>query len=273
MFSFESFLPVDLPVSIVERFFVARGSLPEGVVLEDKTLPSIMQSVIIDFGGSPQQAVLPNGKQFLCAGDLIMGQFTRRYSSELSGNLYSIGIQMSPTGLYRLFRKPMTGFSNSICYLSDHATWHSALRGDLEHAITLEQRLSVLERYMKENLLMECSGSLQAVEQAARLMRDEHVSSSPGDIARMVGMSERNLQRYFLFYIGVTPKSFMRIARFNSVTRLIEQQETFKWQDILLATGYYDAAHFSREFKSITGRTPSDYYRGKAEYERFFYGI
>jgi transcriptional regulator GlxA family with amidase domain len=120
---------------------------------------------------------------------------------------------------------------------------------------------------------MEYSGTLESVEQAARLMRDEHLSLSPGDIARMVGMSERNMQRYFLFYIGVSPKSFMRIARFNTVTKLLEQQNSVKWQDILMVSGYYDSAHFSREFKSITGRTPSEYYRSKAEYERFFYGI
>ena len=64
MLSFDAAVPALLPSSIVERFFIARGELPKGVILEDKTIPSIMQSVIIDFGGTTQTAKLPNGNLF-----------------------------------------------------------------------------------------------------------------------------------------------------------------------------------------------------------------
>ena len=272
MLSFETVMPANVPAFVVERFFIANGNVPEGVVLQDKPLPSIMQSIIIDFGGTPQKAILPNGVSFNCEGDLIMGQFTKRFSSTISGRVDSIGIQFSPTGLYRLFRKPMNGFANTICYLKEFAGWHSSMRNELERAGSPEERMAILEKYLMQNLFLEKSGSLETVEQAARLMRDSNAALSLTQLCKETGMSERSMQRYFMNYIGVSPKSFMRIARFNAVTKLIEQDKPVSWQDILAETGYFDPAHFTHDFKSITGKTPSEYYKGKTFYEKFFYG-
>lgn len=272
MYSFESVLPVNVSRSVVERFFVGQGQLAEGVVLKDKPLPSIMQSLIIDFGGTPQKAVLPDGTSFNCEGDLIMGQFTKRYTSTISGQLNAIGIQLSPTGLYRLFRLPMTNFANSIRYLKDYAYWHPAMRIDLEKAGIIEERIRIMENYLAQHLLNERSASLEAIEEAAKIIRETHGSKTLNEIGKTIGMSERTLQRYFSFYVGVSPKAFMRIARFNTVTKMIEENEEINWQEILLATGYFDAAHFTHDFKSITGKTPSEYYKGKSHYEKFFYG-
>ncbi|ULQ55489.1 helix-turn-helix domain-containing protein [Flavihumibacter rivuli] len=272
MHSFEAVLPRKIPTTVLERFFIAKGNLPPGMVLEDKPMPSIMQSLIIDFGGTPQTAILPNGKLFNCEGDLIMGQFSKRYSSTISGTINAIGIQMAPTGIYRLFRQPMTQFANSISYLKDYAVWHASLRRDLEKVDTNEDRISILEHYLQENLWMEATDSLTAIEEAARLIRNEHATITLPRICKSIGMSDRSLQRYFTAYIGVNPKAFMRIARINAVTKLIEQDKPMSWQDILNETGYFDPAHFTKDFKSITGKTPSDYYKGKTDYEKFFYG-
>lgn len=272
MLSLETVLPERIPVSVVERFFVTRGYIPPDQPLKNSILPSIMQSLIINFGSDPQYAYFPNGEILVCQGDQIMGQFTARIEDSLQGKLEYIGIQFSPTGLYRLLQVPMDQFSNRIRALKDHIDWHDALRNDLESAEETSDHIAVLEKHVGEHLLVEESELLKAIEQAADLIRQSNGSMPLAETCRKVGLSVRTLQRYFPEFVGVSPKAFARIARFNAVTRLIEQEKPLNWQEIWAETGYFDAAHFVNDFKAITGMTPSSYYKGKTYYERFFYG-
>lgn len=272
MLSLETVLPKHIPLSIVERFFVTTGNIPREQPLKNSILPSIMQSVIIDFGSDIQYAHFPDGQTMECQGDQIMGQFTQRISNSLQGKLDYIGIQFSPTGLYRLLQTPMDAFSNRIRFLKDHIDWHPALRTDLEGIPGITERIAILEHHLSKHLLQDVSDLLQSIGQAAELIRASHGSMPLAETGRKAGLSVRTLQRYFPEFVGVSPKAFARIARFNAVTKLIEQEKPIHWQDIWAETGYFDAAHFVNDFKAITGITPSSYYKGKTYYERFFYG-
>ena len=68
----------------------------------------------------------------------------------------------------------------------------------------------------------------------------------------------RQMERWYKKYVGLTPKQLSKILKFNYALTLIENKkydETLL--DIALKAGYYDHAHFSKEFKKIAGCTPS----------------
>jgi methylphosphotriester-DNA--protein-cysteine methyltransferase len=67
------------------------------------------------------------------------------------------------------------------------------------------------------------------------------------------------LERQFLKIIGLTPKSYSRIARFQNVMQALKYAAFHPWPSLALDCGYYDQAHFIKEFKAFTGATPSEF--------------
>jgi transcriptional regulator GlxA family with amidase domain len=163
----------------------------------------------------------------------------------------------------------MQQFADTILPLSHYITWHLELREALQSASTTTDRIAVIEHFICQNL-KPVPIYLEVIAKAAELLRTCNERASITELCKELGMSERTFQRYFKQYIGVSPKAFAQVARFNSVTKLIEQTANPSWLEILDATGYFDAAHFANDFKRITGKTPSDYYKGKTHYEKFF---
>ena len=71
-----------------------------------------------------------------------------------------------------------------------------------------------------------------------------------------VGMSERQLRRLFEHYVGDTPKAFGRVIRFQYFLTLAQSLKNGEDKSLYLDAGYYDQAHFNKEFKHLFGLTP-----------------
>jgi methylphosphotriester-DNA--protein-cysteine methyltransferase len=269
MLSLSSANPSPQLATTIERFFITTGQIPDGQRFENTNLPSIMQSIVINFTGTRPKIISPVGEREV-SNDLILGQHTKRFTSVLEGKLDFIGVHFGPTGLHRLLQKPMRNFADSIHPLEENISWYQPMRSALNKSSTPEERITILEQFIAENL-SPATEVIKTIDTAATLIRNSNGAQSLEEIGRKIGMSERTMQRYFVQFIGVSPKVFARIARFNAVTKMIEQ-ETASWNDILAEAGYFDFAHFAHDFKSITGQTPSAYYKGKTYYEKFFYG-
>ncbi len=270
MLTITPFEPSPELAPVIERFFYTTGTVPEGQTWEHVALPSIMQSFILSFT-STRPKIITGQSSMDISGDLIIGQHTKRFRSVMTGQLQFLGVHFTPVGLYRLMQKPMTAFADSIHRMADHLPWYAELQEQLQTTSAVTDRIAVLEGLIKKNLLPETS-HLRSISAAAALICNSNGGKALAQVAREVGMSERTMQRYFSGYVGVSPKTFARIARFNGVTKLMETEPSLNWQNILLEAGFFDAAHFAHDFKGIAGQTPSEYYKGKTEYEAFFYG-
>jgi len=77
-----------------------------------------------------------------------------------------------------------------------------------------------------------------------------------GRLATDLGLSLRQLERRFLSAVGLSPKLFCRMRRFQSVFQAIEQ-DSAKWADAAVRCGYYDQAHLIRDFHEFSGEAPS----------------
>ena len=76
-----------------------------------------------------------------------------------------------------------------------------------------------------------------------------------GRLAAETGFSVRYIQKLFLNYVGISPNSFYSVQRFNKSLELVRSAE-MSLTNIAYECGYYDQAHFIREFRSYTGLTP-----------------
>ena len=89
------------------------------------------------------------------------------------------------------------------------------------------------------------------------------------DMGAVSGIGERQLERLFKKYIGLTPKYYARIIRFNYIFQLIKSKEN-SWAEIVYQSGYYDQSHFIHNFKAFTGEDPSSYFFEQKNMANFF---
>jgi AraC-like DNA-binding protein len=61
--------------------------------------------------------------------------------------------------------------------------------------------------------------------------------------------------------VGLTPKVFSRVLRFQRVLALIRRDRQIDWADVAVASGYYDQAHFIHDFRAFSGMSPTAYLR------------
>lgn len=79
------------------------------------------------------------------------------------------------------------------------------------------------------------------------------------DLARVANVSTRQLERLFHQRVGISPKLFVRIVRFQEVLRATRDGCDSGWATVALEHGFYDQAHFINDFKSFVGCTPGEW--------------
>lgn len=72
-----------------------------------------------------------------------------------------------------------------------------------------------------------------------------------------IGLSQRQLRRYFEYYVGDTAKTFSQVVRFQNILNAKPSTQSLRQNKIFFDLGYYDQAHFIKEFKNFYGVTPS----------------
>jgi AraC-like DNA-binding protein len=80
-------------------------------------------------------------------------------------------------------------------------------------------------------------------------------------VAVDLGVSERHLRRVFRETVGMSPKAFTRLARFQRALGAARKDARLSWASIAAAAGYYDQAHLIAEFRAIAGVTPRELLR------------
>lgn len=81
------------------------------------------------------------------------------------------------------------------------------------------------------------------------------------DICKKFDIEERQLQRLFNKYIGISAKWIINRYRIHEALEQIETTDEIRWSDLAVKLGYYDQAHFIRDFKSLIGTAPDSYFK------------
>lgn len=88
-------------------------------------------------------------------------------------------------------------------------------------------------------------------------------------LSAKIGYSQKHLIQLFREQVGLTPKAFLKIMRFQKAIHDIEQAQHINWATIAAESGYYDQAHFISDFKLFSGFTPGNYLHQQSEFTNY----
>ena len=225
-----------------------------------RELPSADVVLILSFG--PELRLLDardtTGRQ-AAHTSFVAGLTEASVVTEMDGTSHGMQVNLTPLGAYTLLGVPMHAVANRVVALEDVLERAAdELLGRLYDAPSWAERFDVLDSALAARLAGAAPPSPSVVWAWKRLVAtDGRISVAA--LAHQLGCSRNHLVTRFREQVGLTPKASARILRFQRVLRLIESRSRPSWSEIALDCGYYDQAHFNRDFRQFAGSTPSQY--------------
>ncbi len=165
------------------------------------------------------------------------------------------GIVIQPGGFTGLFRERADVFFERSVGLEN--VWNcAALTERLCEAVTPARKLGALDGFFAA-LLRQSAERSELVDQALHLFRENGLSIA--ECAKSVGVSERRLSQVFREHVGIAPKMWCRVRRFQTAARALHEGADVPWVELALACGYYDQSHFANDFRAFSGVDPTTY--------------
>ena len=135
----------------------------------------------------------------------------------------------------------------------------SALLEQLRDAESAGKRLRILEAAITDRTQRDGRTIHPAVDYALQVFNKAPHIRTVADVSREIGWSRRWFSHAFSEAVGITPKRYCRLMRFQRVVRQMASDEPVDWVDVALAGGFCDQAHLVHEFRAFSGLSPERY--------------
>ena len=177
-----------------------------------------------------------------------------------------IGVHFKPGGCYPFVDFPMAELNNLTVALD--TIWGSdanSIREAILHETCIEKRFSILENYFLQKGKNKMENRVLVHYSVTQLSNSPQMWTIK-NLSDKTGITQKHLITLFKKYVGLSPKMFSRIYKFQKVIQLIEQQKKIDWSMLAYECGYFNQAHFIKEFQSFSGINPAAYLEKRGPY-------
>lgn len=241
---------------LVEYLWASRGapSYPKERVVPTGTLELIV--ALVDGQGRIHDAT---GRSRSVSGAMVSGAYRRPFSFDTYENASAVGVHFRPGCAGVVLGLPPGELIDR--HVDLEALWGRRareLRERLCAAPTTDQQFAILEAELVSRLDQRRVHHPAVTRALDALARPQ---ARVRDIAKSTSLSQRRLIELFTAAVGITPKRFGRVLRFQRATAFARRAAALDWTRIAHECGYYDQAHLIHDFRDLADVTPSDLIR------------
>ena len=250
--------PLDASVSAVWYF----KSAPRPFALE-RVLPKGRAQLVVNLKEDRTRSYDERGACVVAPGAVVSGLGPQFEIIDTDEQEHVVGVVFKPGGTAGFFRDSAYAMRGRDVPLE--ALWGvigtALLREALLEAATPEAALDVLEHALRQAQHGRETHPAVAFALAQFDRRPEAVRV--GAVTDSIGMSAKRFIERFKAEVGLTPKQYCRLRRFQRAVSAAHAQVDLDWTDVALACGYFDQAHFIHDFRKFSGMTPGGYRSGR----------
>lgn len=247
----------DAPVAealqpFVERYWSVRWDRTGQPPFRSEVLSHPSVNVAVEAGTSPRFG-------FPLPAVHVHGVVTRRFTIDLVGVGRTIAVKFRPGG-FAAFTGVLPA-RNTVALLGDELGLDpSALVRDVLAEEEHDAAAGVLDAALAPLAPEPPPAYLDLLELLGAMIADRSLIRVE-QVAALGAMSVRSLQRLFAGYVGVSPKAVLARYRLQDAAATIDAEEAVDLADLAASLGWFDQAHFSRDFRAVVGVPPSTYLR------------
>jgi AraC-like DNA-binding protein len=197
-----------------------------------------------------------NGRLVQGLSSVLYGQFTEVTQRYIGHQFLVFQVIFYPGALFRL-----TGISSAEItneYMDAELVFSSRLREvneKLFHAPSYPAMIGIVEDFLLD-LIQKQKKEKRPIDVACKYMFQNEGKHSVEQLSKEACLSMRQFERNFKDRVGVNPKLYERIARFDRAFRLKNSLPSLDWLRIAVECGYHDYQHLAKEYKDFTGLSP-----------------
>jgi len=228
--------------AFVERHWIVRWDLRGREPYEQETLPYPCVNLVI---GTHRPG--------------LHGVATTRFVARLDDEGWALGTKFRPGGFRPFFRADVCELTDREVALGDAFDRDGAALERAVHAAPGDtERIALVESFLRDREPALDDDLLEA-GRIVDLAQSDRSIARVGDLAARAGLTVRALQRLFSSHVGASPKWVIRRFRVHEAAERVAAGLAADWSALVHELGYFDQAHFIRDFKAQVGRTPSEY--------------
>jgi AraC-like DNA-binding protein len=232
------------------------------------------------------ETILPNGKIeiiFALQGDYriqnqkemkvehawISGIHHSPLHIRYKGHSNLIGIRFLPNGLFPFLEIPVHETVNQVEHLSLHwGVFCEEILETLSQASSIEDIFILLDHFLIQKVNRNKTQQSPAIAHAIQSIK-HHPEIKLSNLAETLGFTQRHFNRMFKDQTGINPKMLSQLFRFEKAFSLLFKRSDHEMTQLALEIGYYDQAHFIKDFKKFSGMTPKEYKKRAVETNNF----
>lgn len=227
--------------------------------LEDDSLCFSEKTFKIMSDGLAGLILVENKKSFLNTDNqelpqlFLYGQTTQHTEHKAIKNFRNIGVYFQPTALKSIFGIDADELTNQ--HIDINELIKTNITDQLLNTATAEQRIELLSSFLMQQAEQRKSENEKVSFASEQLQKGVSLPT----IQNELNISERSLERYFKQHIGISPKLYARINRFQSALESLRRTDFETLTDIAYQNNYFDQSHFIRDFKEFAGTSPKHF--------------
>jgi AraC-like DNA-binding protein len=237
-----------------------------------KAYPPRPQECLQFYPRDSENVVYPNSRQIQSQNyAAITGQHTVVTNRHIGKNFITFQVVFQPGALCRLTGIPavelMNGYWNAEDILGSDI---KSINDQLGNTSSYNSMVDIVENFLLM-LVRKQKKKIHSVDLIANFIINHCEINSIDWLAKEACLSHRQFDRKFKERIGINPKMYSRVVRFDRAFRIKNQFPNLDWLSIALRCGYQDYQHLAKEYKLFTGCTPVEFYSIETQApERFF---
>jgi AraC-type DNA-binding domain-containing proteins len=193
------------------------------------------------------------------SGGVLSGAYSSVFVIDAMQHESMLGVHFKPGGAFRFLGTSATDLTDEHVDLVD--LWGQSaleLRERLCAASTDRNKFHVMKEVLNYRLSRSRKGHT-AVPIALLLLGPTGKGARVRDVAREVGICQRRLNQVFAAQVGLSPKLYSRILRFERARALADQHRPLDWAQLAATCGYFDQSHLINDFQEFSGLSPCEY--------------
>nr|QKW93667.1 AraC family transcriptional regulator [Vitiosangium cumulatum] len=231
-----------------------REATPGGGLSRELPAPRVV--VIFEFG--PPIQVFESGSEVQSSrytGGFVAGLHEQFALTRHDGFQAGLQLDLTPIGARLLFGLPMSELTEQVFSLADLLPLeHRRICERLASLSSWDARFDLVERLLQERLAAPAT-STALMAWASRRIEASGGAIDIRQLARELGYSSKHLITLFRNHVGVAPKFYASLVRFDRLVQHLKSGRAGRWADLALELGYSDQAHLAREVRRFSGTT------------------
>jgi AraC-like DNA-binding protein len=257
-----SYTPAPPLGDFVDRFWLCSDAPPHR---RERILPSGTIELVVNLREDEIRIYDPTqpDRCTRMSGAILSGAYSRYFVIDPLQHASILGVHFKPGGAFPFLGVPAGELADT--HIDIETLWGPSaveLRERLCAAPTPAARFSLMENALLSRLRHQPEHH-GAVPVALDAFEPRGAEVRVCDVARRVGLSQRRFIQVFAAEVGMTPKLYSRVRRFQRARALA--QKAPDWARVAVDCGYFDQSHMIHDFLAFSGLTPTDYIRRQSE--------